>query len=571
MKRFNSKYITYTLLVVVGLLAGWLLFHDRQSTLTDKTEVSETGEKTIWTCSMHPQIRKDAPGKCPICGMDLIPLNQTGSDSGTSDPMALHLSQEAIQLANVMTSTVSRQKPVKEIRLYGKIQSDERSLQSQTAHIPGRIERLMVNFTGDLVKRGQTLAEIYSPELITAQQELLEAAQMKSTQPAIYEASRERLMQWKISEQQVNAIEESGKVKSTFPIIATSSGIVTARRVNSGDHVAQGTVLYDIADLSNVWAMFDAYESDLPFLNQGDKISFTAQALPGTVFNGKIDFIDPVIDPVTRVAKVRLEVNNSNGKLKPEMFITGILQADLTQYNNNLVIPRSAVLWTGKRSIVYVKVSPTEPVFKMREIEIGPALGNSYIVIEGLKEGEEIVTSGAFNVDAASQLEGKPSMMNPEGGSAVIGHDHSGSNVINTDVHNNDALQNDHEHHVTEPRKEKENSAVNASKEPSKVENANEHEGHNMNTAKIEHQMFKVSGNCEMCKERIEKAALSVKGVQSAMWDQESKMIHLNFDASATTIDQIQKAIAAAGHDTEKYKATDSTYNALPDCCKYRK
>lgn len=569
MKRFNSKYITYILLVTIGLLAGWFLFHDSHSPATDKMEVSETGEKTIWTCSMHPHIRKDAPGKCPICGMDLIPLNQAGSDSGSSDPMALHLSPEAAQLANVMTSTVSRQKPVKELRLYGKIQSDERSLQSQTAHIPGRIERLMVNFTGDLVKRGQTLAEIYSPELITAQQELLEAAKMKSTQPAIYEASRERLLQWKISEQQVNAIEESGKIRSTFPIIATSSGIVTARRVNSGDHVSQGTVLYDIADLSNVWAMFDAYESDLPFLNQGDKINFTVQALPGTVFNGKIDFIDPVIDPVTRVAKVRLEIKNSNGKLKPEMFITGILQADLTQYNNNMVIPRSAVLWTGKRSIVYVKVSQTEPVFKMREIEIGPALGNSYIVIEGLKEGEEIVTSGAFNVDAASQLEGKPSMMNPEGGSVVTGHDHPGS-VNNTKIHNNDALQNDDEPQGKEPGNENEHPAVTAPKEPSKMKNVNEHEGHKMNTSKIEHQMFKVSGNCEMCKERIEKAALSVKGVQSAVWDQESKMIHLNFDAGVTNTDKIQKAIADAGHDTGKYKASESTYNSLPDCCKYR-
>lgn len=424
------RYIVYLVMVSGGLLLGWILFHNNttetQAVSVEKSVTVESKE-TVWTCSMHPNIRMDKPGKCPICGMDLIPLSQMQSDQAVHDPLAIHMSAEAIQLANVMTSVVTRQKPVKEVRLYGKIQADERLLQSQTAHIPGRIERLLVNFTGEQVRRGQPLAEIYSPELITAQQELLEAAKVKDIQPEIYAASRERLIYWKIPEEQLNAIEQSGKVKTTFPIVSTTNGIVTARRVNSGDHVVQGTVLYDIADLSTVWAMFDAYESDLPFMDKGDKITFTAQALPGESFTGSIDFIDPVIDPINRVAKVRLQMKNSNGKLKPEMFITGLLQADLTQYSNNLVIPRSAVLWTGKRSIVYVKLMETDqPVFRMREINLGPALGSSYIVLDGLKEGEEIVTSGTFSVDAAAQLEGKPSMMNPEGGTTSAGHNHDG-------------------------------------------------------------------------------------------------------------------------------------------------
>ena len=184
--------------------------------------------------------------------------------------------------------------------------------------------------------------------------------------------------------------------------------------MNTGDHVAEGTVLFDIADLSKVWIMFDAYESDLPFLTVGDKITFTIQALPGINYSGNIIFIDPVMDPLTRVSKVRLEINNESGKLKPEMFATGIIKADLTEYRDKLVIPKSAVLWTGKRSIVYVKQPGDEPVFKMREIELGPALGSSYIVITGLNEGEEIVTQGTFSVDAAAQLEGKPSMMNQQ-------------------------------------------------------------------------------------------------------------------------------------------------------------
>ena len=180
--------------------------------------------------------------------------------------------------------------------------------------------------------------------------------------------------------------------------------------------MAEGSELFKIADLSKVWVMFDAYESDLPFLNIGEKVTFSLQAIPGKDFSGNIIFIDPVIDPVTRVAKVRVETSNESGKLKPEMFATGIVSTTLNEYRNNMVIPKSAVLWTGKRSIVYVKQPGDEPIFKLREIGLGPMLGNSYVVTDGLAEGEEIVTNGTFSVDASAQLEGKPSMMNPRGG-----------------------------------------------------------------------------------------------------------------------------------------------------------
>jgi Cu(I)/Ag(I) efflux system membrane fusion protein len=210
-----------------------------------------------------------------------------------------------------------------------------------------------------------------------------------------------------------------------FKVLSNTSGTVTARRVNTGDHVSAGTVLYDVADLSKVWVLFDAYESDLQFISAGKKIAFTIQALPGIEFSGNVAFIDPVIDPVTRVAKVRVEAANSSGKLKPEMFATGIISSDLSDYRKSIIIPRSAVLWTGKRSIVYVKQPGSgEPVFKMREIGLGPALGDSFIVTDGLSEGEEIVTNGTFSVDASAQLAGKPSMMNTSGGGAPSGHQH---------------------------------------------------------------------------------------------------------------------------------------------------
>ena len=411
----KQKVLFISISLIIGLFLGWLLFHHSGKRGTKANRVTETTKSTIWTCSMHPQIRMSEPGKCPICGMDLIPLTQ--NSTGSVDPDAIQMSKDAVQLANVLTTTVTKQKPVKEVRLYGKVQADERLFQSQTAHVPGRIERLNINFTGESVVKGQVLAEIYSPELITAQQELLETVKTKQLQPELYEASKEKLRQWKLTDDQISKIETSGVVQNNFDVLSNTSGTVTARRVNNGDHVSVGTVLFDIADLSKVWIMFDAYESDLQFLHVGEKLSFNLQALPGTDFTGKIIFIDPVIDPVTRVAKVRVETGNHTGRLKPEMFATGIVSSTLTEYTDDVVIPKSAVLWTGKRSVVYVKQPDSEePVFKIREVELGPMLGESYVIMSGLSEGEEIVTSGTFSVDAAAQLEGKPSMMNPTGG-----------------------------------------------------------------------------------------------------------------------------------------------------------
>jgi Cu(I)/Ag(I) efflux system membrane fusion protein len=434
LKIFSNKYVNYSLLLILGTFIGWLVFHPSQIKEDKLVQSTEVPQGTVWTCAMHPQIRMDNPGKCPICGMELIPLVQNSTTS--IDPEAIQLTPAAAHLANVLTSVVTKQKPVKEIRLYGKVQADERLIQSQVAHLPGRIERLSVNFTGESVVKGQVLAQVYSPELIIAQQELLEAAKTKQEQPSIYEAAKEKLLQWKLTVNQIASIESSGIPQNAIDILANTSGIVTSRRVNIGDYVSQGTVLFEITDLSQVWVLFDAYESDLQFLSKGEKISFTLQALPGNNYSGSIVFVDPVIDPVTRVAKVRVETGNQSGRLKPEMFASGTVSSTLDEYSNNLVIPKSAVLWTGKRSIVYVKQQGIdEPVFKIREIGLGPMLGESYIVTDGLSEGEEIVTNGTFSVDAAAQLEGKPSMMNPGGGktSTMPGMDMSGNSDTGND------------------------------------------------------------------------------------------------------------------------------------------
>ena len=524
-KIFVNPYLRYGSILIGGIILGWIFFHSSPSIQVEKYDhKSEFAKNTIWTCAMHPQIRKTEPGKCPICAMDLIPLSQSGGVS--ADPSTIQFSKEAAQLANVRTTKVSTQNPVKEVRLYGKVQADERLIQSQVAYIPGRIEKLLVNFTGETVRKGQTLAIIYSPELVTAQQELLEAAKTRQSQPEIYEAAKEKLRQWKLTDQQIIAIEKTGKVESNMAITSTASGIIISRRVNNGDYVGQGTVLYEVSDLSYVWVQFDAYETDLQFLSKGNHVDFTIQALPGEKYTGSIVFIDPSIDPATRIAKVRVEINNSAGKLKPEMFASGILKSALTEFRDKLVIPRSAILWTGKRSIVYVRLPGTDPLFKMREIGLGPQLGNSYVVTDGLKDGEEIVTEGAFSVDAAAQLEGKPSMMNSSGDkvSSIQGMDMPGMDMSGTS-----------------------------------------------DKVKMDQQVIGVSGNCDQCKTRIETAAKSVTGVLSAEWIVETKKLHVRFDKTKTNSDAVQMAIAQTGHDTEKFKAPDEVYIKLPECCLYRK
>jgi len=533
-KFFSPLGVRGFLLVLGGLFIGWLFFHSPKEVTEEHNHATVSTNKEIWTCSMHPQIRMDKPGKCPICAMDLILLKQTSE--AVVDSNAIHFSKEAAELASVSTSVVSHHIPVKEVRMYGKIQADERLLQNQTAHVAGRIEKLYVNFTGESVWQGQTLALIYSSDLIIAQQELLEAAKSKQTQPEIYQAAREKLFQWKLSENQIGNIEKSGKVKTNFEVISNTSGIITTKRVNTGDHVSEGAVLFDVANLSRVWVLFDAYETDLPFLHIGNTITFTLQAIPGKVFSANIEFIDPVIDPVNRVAKVRVEVGNAGSKLKPEMFATGVVKANLDEFRNNLVIPRSAVLWTGKRSIVYVKQPKTDEInFKMREIELGPMLGNSYVVLGGLTEGEEIVTDGTFSVDAAAQLAGKPSMMN---------RDEKSNPVKSKD--SKDLSNNSKSKPVTDLK-----------------------EG-NKTTGTV-HQMIKVSGDCDMCKDRIEKASKSISGVTSAEWNAKTKMLHVQYYSSKTNGDVIQKAIAKVGHDTQRFKAPDKVYNQLPECCLYRK
>lgn len=413
-KQFiQNKYLKYGLILLVGLLLGWLIFGSSGKKDNQDGHKHESSEKQIWTCSMHPQIKQDKPGKCPICAMDLIPLKTASSESDSAiDPNSIQMSEEAIALANIQTTVVGKGNSNKSIELYGSIQPDERFSQTQSSYVGGRIERLLVNFVGESIRQGQTIATIYSPELLNAQQELIEANKLVASQPYLLQAARQKLRYLNMPEDQILRIEKSGKVSPVLEVKSNTSGILVEKNVSQGDYVNQGTVMFKVANLSQVWAMFDAYESDLPFVKVGQQLSFTLKALPGKTFSGKISFIDPIVDKTTRTAKVRIVIPNPGLLLKPEMYATATVTSSLKEYKEGMVIPKSAILWTGKRSIVYVKQQgTTSPVFKLREVELGPSLGDAFVVLSGLKEGEEIVTNGVFSVDASAQLEGKPSMM----------------------------------------------------------------------------------------------------------------------------------------------------------------
>ncbi|MBL4668452.1 MAG: efflux RND transporter periplasmic adaptor subunit [Flavobacteriales bacterium] len=422
----KNKWITIGIVLILGIVIGNFMGGGNSSNEETATHERDEVKAEIWTCSMHPQIQQDGPGQCPLCGMDLIPLDNS-MDSEEALPDEVPMSDAAMKLAEIQTYVVKLEKPEKEIRLLGKVKPDERLMYSQTAHFPGRIEKLFINFTGEKVYKGQKLASIYSTELITAQKELFEVLKNESTSPALVDAARNKLKQWKFTDNQIARIEESGKVQTEIDILSNYNGYVMMRMVSEGDHVKMGQKLFKVVDLSRVWLLFEAYENDLPWVKLGDELSIELKSVPGEIFKGKVAFIDPFINPKTRVAYVRVEMNNAKGLLKPDMFANGIITSKLPIKEEVILVPKSAVLWTGKRGVVYVKIPNREHnSFIYREVILGEDAGDFYIIKKGLEEGEEIATNGVFKIDAAAQLAGKKSMMNPTGGKVSTGHDHSG-------------------------------------------------------------------------------------------------------------------------------------------------
>ena len=371
----------------------------------ETTKETHNHEQSVtYTCSMHPQITQDAPGSCPICGMALIEKDQNTSGK---DPSTLSFTEEALSLMNVETFTVGQSVGSSTSKeLSGRIQVDETTVFDQTAKYSGRVERLLVHSNGEMIRKGQKIAEIFSPEIYKAQKELLIAAGSKNSQPQYYQAVREKLRIMKFSDQWIDALESRGEAQAYFDLVAEMDGTIINLAVSEGDAVKKGQVLYRSADLSKVWAQLDGYENNLESVSVGQRVLLKSPNLSMFSSEDTISFIDQVINEKTRTYNIRVEVLNDRGILKPGMFVRATLESP---NSSGLQIPTSAVLWTGKRSLVYVQI--TSSSFELREVEVGQEDSEFYTVLSGLSEGESVVVDGAFQIDASAQLRGLESMM----------------------------------------------------------------------------------------------------------------------------------------------------------------
>lgn len=495
MRKLGIVVLLLAALVLGYGLRGWLspagpAEPAAVSPEAEKGPTEEEAEAGVqwWTCSMHPQIRRPKPGRCPICAMELIPVATDAGEEEEGGLRRLTVSEAAKALMDIQTSLVERRLVTAEVRMVGKVEYDETKLGYLTARVPGRIDRLYVDYTGIEVKKGDHLVYLYSPDLLDTQAALLAAIKaaedlqesdleiIRDLTKTDVESARERLRLWGITEEQIAEIEERGTPADHMTIYAPMGGIVIHKNAQEGMYVQTGTRIYTIADLSAVWVKLDAYESDLVWLRYGQKVTFTAEAYPGETFTGTIVFIDPFLSEKTRTVKVRVNVANPDRKLKPGMFVRAIVQTEVAmggrvvdpdlagkwicymhpevvsdgpgdcticgmslvqteevgyisfseaELNKPLVIPASAALLTGTRAVVYVQVPGTDkPTYEGREIVLGPRAGDYYIVRRGLQEGELVVTNGNFKIDSALQIQAKPSMMTPEGGGGASMHRH---------------------------------------------------------------------------------------------------------------------------------------------------
>lgn len=454
--EISKKQLLYSAgLLLAGLLIGWLLFsgspgndrHTDHDTLTeaemdqhvDEQHTDEEGN-IVWTCSMHPQVREEEPGNCPICGMELIPASSQGGEAEEGD-YSMVMTASAARLADIQTTPVVREVPQKTMTLPGRVQVDERRITRVTTHFPGRIRDLKIDFTGARIQKNEPMATIYSPELIAAQRELLEAARQKERNPRLYEATRQKFRLWEFSEQQIDAIEERGTVQNELEILSPANGYVIRRNIAEEQHVTEGTVIYEVANLEQVWVVLEAYEEDIQWIRQGDPITFRTRGNPSEEHKATVNWIDPVMNPQKRTVGVRADVANPGGNLKPDMLVSGMLQGSVQ--GEKLLVPASSVLWTGPRSLVYIQdISADVPRFEVREVELGPKTGDHYIIEDGVEEGEEVVFYGAFRVDSEMQLADRFSMMNREPGSGAVprGHDHGSEEM--------DMEEGDHNEHT---------------------------------------------------------------------------------------------------------------------------
>lgn len=474
MKRSRFVFLILSVIVLGAIAAGIAVIERPQRNVADGT---------VWTCSMHPQIRMDHPDRCPLCGMDLEPIKpkkngrQHAGHEQAEHKHASHeleLSEHARQMAVVETAEVAYRPLVKKIRTVGKVEFDETTVSEITARVGGRVDEVYASFPGTVVKEGQHLVSIYSPDLLSTQNEFLNGYRLDQGRPAasgLAASSRRRLELWGITAEQIEELIRSGRPQTHLTIYAPLGGTIVTKNIRPGQYVQEGAQLYTIADLGTVWLIVEVYEADLPWVKVGQQVSVSLEGSPAEPLQGMVGFIEPVLRESTRSVPVRVVLQNAQGALKPGMYAQALIEVPLMPDGapgptgvegkylcpmhpyivaespgkcpickmplervpgepraagpadppQALAVPASAVLTTGKRQLVYVEKSPGR--YLLVEPRLGPRAGDYYPVIAGLEPGQRVVLRGAFLIDSQFQIAGHPSLLYPAGISGGgVGH-----------------------------------------------------------------------------------------------------------------------------------------------------
>lgn len=440
-----KKWIAIAMVAVLAGAAWWALaLHPRGSDGHSHAGegAAEGSEKVMYNCAMHPSYISDKPGKCPFCGMDLTPMkaHAKAPDSGPGSVPAgmparvVRIDPATVQNIGVRTEPVGKREMSAEIRTSGRIAVDETRQFSINARVMGWAEKLYAASTGQPVRKGQPLLDLYSPELVSTQEEYLQAlryvrnlnlsrtsgppgagghaSEARRAASDLLESSRRRLLNWDFPESGIKSLESRGTVERTVPILSPANGVVLEKMVMQGQNVTPGMPLYRIADLSKVWVVASIYQADLARVKVGSPAGITLSYLPGKDFKGKVAFVSPVLDPQTRTAEVRVEVANTAAlDLKPEMFASVTLRPPASVAV--VAVPEQAIIRTGKRNIAIVALG--DGYFEPRDVLLGRVAEGYAEVLEGLKEGETLVVSSQFLIDSESNLKAAVEQMRSQG------------------------------------------------------------------------------------------------------------------------------------------------------------
>jgi Cu(I)/Ag(I) efflux system membrane fusion protein len=416
----NRKLILFVIIILTIIIAGagtFTHFFGHK----DNSKLADVSKKQMYHCPMHPSYISDKPGDCPICGMKLVPVNQNEHDQisaiakeneGGNDGSQIKIDPTTVQSMGVTTAIVENKKLKKEIRTSATLENDETGVYIVNTKYSGYVEKLFIDFTGQTVRKGQPLLTVYSPDLVSTQEEYLQALRYSQGlsggsqiahdgAQSLVESAKRRLLNWDISESQIEELTKRGIPQKAMTIFAPANGVILEKMVIAGQNIEAGMALYKIADLSKIWAMANVYQEDLPYIKTGLTAEVELSSMPGKTFEGKVQFISPVLDMNSKTAQVRIEIpNTSDYTLKPQMFANVRILSPVSE--NGIAIPEQAVIHSGTRNIVII--SPGNGYFKPQEVQLGATADGYVEVLDGLKEGQIIVTSSQFLIDSESNL-----------------------------------------------------------------------------------------------------------------------------------------------------------------------